>query len=483
MFLHLNIKVFSGSFIFLIYLFFIINNSYSQNIEIRYGEGERDERNRSLIMIENGSLFMAGFTPPLDGSSSMNFVLSRLNAQLIPEIIWEIGTEYADFSYSLCYTDGAIYLAGESQEFNETNALIIKSDTSGNIQWVKTLGKNNGVSEMIKSIVPDGYGHFWACGYQSDTSILGSGNDLWILKLDTAGNILIQKTFGSGENDYAQAVKPAEDGGCWVLGDTKEQGNYDVCLYRLDAQGNEIWKRTYGDIFDDGSQDMFLTPGGDWLILGESVPSLNEPFDFLFIKVDSSNGNAHWERRGGGIHGDAAFSGAAVSDNKYLFTGYSHSYTPGPLKLITGIIDSMGNLLDVKTFGGDGLNLGYQLIPYTSNRFAITGFVSDSLPDFYVLITDETGTFLFNPEISYAPPSLYPNPVISGEILRIKETEDIQNLRLFTIQGIEIAVKFNMETLEVILPNELPQAVYLLKIYLKSGKIYSSRISVHKDLD
>src|SRR5690606_10784819 len=101
-----------------------------------------------------------------------------------------------------------------------------------------------------------------------------------------------------------------------------------------------------------------------------------------------------WMRRSGGIQGDAAFSGAFISPGKYIFTGYSHSYSPGPIKLISGIIDNMGNLLEVHSFGGSGINIGYQLIPYSNNRFAITGFVSDSISDFYVLITDETGTFI-----------------------------------------------------------------------------------------
>ena len=61
-----------------------------------------------------------------------------------------------------------------------------------------------------------------AAGY---TRSFGTGSrDMWLIKLDSNGNPVWQKTYGGPESDEARSIKQTADGGYLVAG--KYYGNY-----------------------------------------------------------------------------------------------------------------------------------------------------------------------------------------------------------------------------------------------------------------
>lgn len=445
----------------------------------RYGAPALDERNRALVRIPSGSLYMAGFAEDSAQINFMEFTLSKFSESQGIQSLWKYGTSGPDYSYSITYLDGFLYLAGETSGSSETDALLIKSDTLGEIQWIKSYGKNSLKGESLKWIEPNAEGNLLACGYV--TGLQGSGNDCWVLKLDTAGNILDSLFYGSRENDYAQALIPASDNGCWIAADTRENGHYDVLLVRLDASLNIIWTQVYGDTLEDGCQGMTLGRNGEILIWGESVPAPNEPFDFYLIKADSSTGTLFWQRRIGGPGADAAFSGVELSSGGFLFTGYSTSYTTEPMKLELVQTDANGNLTRHFEYGGTGINLGYHLIEESPDRFAVAGFVSDSLSDHYLLRVNLNALATDSPteKLNFHP---YPNPIRSGNELILPATEKWNEIQLTSIHSVSIKLNINDLNNSVVIPDSLPSGLYFIQASGKSGKTYSSPILVEKDL-
>lgn len=469
--------------VFLILVIFHLNNTSAQTNwqETRYGRANLDERNRSVCKVPSGSLFMAGFSADSGQTDVMNFSLSKFNSTEGITELWNSGSSDPDYAYSIA-TDGTyLYLAGETQAFPETNAYLIKSDTLGNILWKKSYGAGNQLGEMFKWVEYDGMGSLWICGYQSDT-IGGLGNDFWLVKTDTSGQVLLSRSFGTRDNDYAQMLLNSNDGGCWVLGDSKAvNGHYDVCLTRLNAAGEVMWSQFYGDTLDDGSQSMCLTPQGDLMIFGESVPVPNAPFDFLFILADSARGHALRMRLAGGSGADAAFGGAVLQDGSCLFTGYSNSQVAGPVKLIAGTLDIFGNLSSLQSFGGTGINIGYQLLQEDENTFCITGYYTDSLGDFCLLRTDipvSGAPFLPGGEKF----SFFPNPIQAGEILQ--SDKDLKNYTwiLHDPSGRNVQKISGGEHAGLRMPESLTEGIYLLCGTDPSGKTYNSVIYVGKTL-
>lgn len=460
--------------------FLLFNRVIAQpGSQYRYGMHDLDERNRALVRIPSGSLFMAGFAEDSAQLNFMDFTLSKFSEDQGIQSLWKQGTSGPDYSYSITYSDGFLYLAGETSGPTETDALLIKSDTLGEIQWKKSYGKNSLKGESLKWIEPSADGNLLACGYV--TGLQGSGNDCWVVRLDTAGNILDSLIYGSRENDYAQALIPAPDNGCWIAADTRENEHYDVVLVRLDSSLNIIWSKVYGDTLEDGCQGMSIGRNGEILIWGESVPAPNEPFDFYLIKVDSSNGNLFWQRRIGGPGADAAFSGIELSTGGYLFTGYSTSYTSEPMKLELIQTDANGNLTQHFEYGGTGINLGYHLIEESPDQFAVAGFVSDSLSDQYLLRVNLTALAndFPSPKLNFQP---YPNPIRSGNELILSTIEDWSEIQLISIHSVSIKLNINDLNNSVIIPDGIPSGLYYIQACGKSGKSYSSSIIVEKDL-
>jgi hypothetical protein len=132
--------------------------------------------------------------------------------------------------YALVKTsDGGYALAGHSVDKNTMfgagtlAAALIKTDSSGNIQWSKTYGANKQtwVFSAIQTI-DDGY----ALAGMAHTLPNPEGNnfvqtDMVLIKTDTAGNEQWTKSFGNKEDtEIAYSVVATRDGGFAIAGRT-----------------------------------------------------------------------------------------------------------------------------------------------------------------------------------------------------------------------------------------------------------------------
>src|SRR5436190_12259968 len=82
-----------------------------------------------------------------------------------------------------------------------------------------------------------------------------STSDCWIIKLNSAGTILWQKSYGGTNNDYASSIKQTTDGGYIFSGYTSSNdgdvsGNHggfeDGWVVKTDSTGTLIWQKCLG---------------------------------------------------------------------------------------------------------------------------------------------------------------------------------------------------------------------------------------------
>src|SRR5262249_16660093 len=123
---------------------------------------------------------------------------------------------------------------------------------------------------------------FIACGYAISDNGDVSGNhgnaDYWIVKLDSNGNLKWQKCFGGSDDDIARSVQQTTDGGFIVAGYSKSadgdvsgnHGMYDYWIVRLDSLGNLLWQKSFGGSLDEQAFSIEQIAQGGFIIAGWS---------------------------------------------------------------------------------------------------------------------------------------------------------------------------------------------------------------------
>src|SRR5690606_41051631 len=90
------------------------------------------------------------------------------------------------------------------------------------------------------------------------------GYDIWIVKIDASGNIMCQNTLGGSGDDTLFSIKQTADGG-YILGASSDsnisgdktensRGGLDYWILKLNSFGDIVWQKTYG-----GAQPEFET--------------------------------------------------------------------------------------------------------------------------------------------------------------------------------------------------------------------------------
>lgn len=176
----------------------------------------------------------------------------------------------------------------------------------------------------------------------SSTSLSQSPDTIWT------------KTFGGSNIDIGSCVKETNDGGYIVTGYTRSYGamsGRNLLLLRTDSYGNPIWIKGYGGNNDEEGNAVVQTLDGGFVSAGYTKSFGSGGNDFYLIKVDSS-GNQLWDRVFGGTSDEEAYSMVSTSDGGFLLAGATSSFGAGSRDIWLVKTDASGNLLWTKTIGG-----------------------------------------------------------------------------------------------------------------------------------
>jgi hypothetical protein len=181
-----------------------------------------------------------------------------------------------------CYPQGAI-----------GNVWLVELDMQGNILWQECYGGSDYEGGMKIIEVNDGY-IFAAFSYSNDGDVSGhhwpvgldGKSDIWVVKIDTLGEIVWQKCLGGTDRETPYAIFTNSTGEILVFGNTASNdgdvsgnhslpGNIDIWLARLDANGVLLGQQCFG-----GNSDEYL-----------NLHSVSKIEDYRFI-VSSLTGHS-----------------------------------------------------------------------------------------------------------------------------------------------------------------------------------------------
>lgn len=207
---------------------------------------------------------------------------------------WEktFGGVKDDFGFSVKQTsDGKYIVAGRTESFGSgmEDVYLIKTDALGNKMWEKTYGGSSDDSGNDVQSTSDG--GYVIVGYSKS---FGAGKeDVYLLKINSSGNKQWQKTFGGSDTDRGHEVQQIQEGGYMIVGYTKSSGagKSDVYIVKTDESGNLILEKTIGGSESESGFSIKNTSDNGFIISAYTSSFGSGGADVYLIKIDKTESN------------------------------------------------------------------------------------------------------------------------------------------------------------------------------------------------
>jgi len=343
-----------------------------------YG-GETDEEAVAILKTNVEEYLIAGTTQSF-GAGGADFWLFKINES--GDMLWNrtYGGSENDFAQALIPTnDGGYVLTGETNSFGAGNSdcWLIKLDYSGNVQWNKTYGE--ATHDGAYSVIQTNDGGFALAGY---TTVVNASKDVWLVKTDSSGNMLWNRTYGGVGNDFATSVIQTVDGGYALLGDTSSFGESIYRTYcwliKTDFNGNmerdKIFKDKYEDSKSYPAKTLIQTNDGGYTFVAS--PGFIIGLRDIWLAHVDIQGNMIWSVTC--VKGGPSIASSLIktTDGGYAVSGYTSSMGnyPGMYSYLhLAKVDSNGSLIWVKNFDGLGDNHDLFVVETDDGGYALAG--------------------------------------------------------------------------------------------------------------
>ncbi len=201
---------------------------------------------------------------------------------------------------------------------------VVKLDTDGNLEWQKSLGSSQ--SESPSDILQTSLGGYIIVGTvgqaDGDISAVIGESDYWVVMLDMFGTLIWERTYGGTRQDHAQSIVETSDGGFVIGGYTLSRDGdvseyfdgIDGWLVKINSQGNIMWDKTLGN--DQWNKIFHVNqfPDGRIVAAGETYnfPTINHE-DMWLLTLDSNGEILHDKILGGS--GEERFGSIDITDD------------------------------------------------------------------------------------------------------------------------------------------------------------------------
>jgi hypothetical protein len=527
-----------------------------------------DERGESVTFDAAGNVYTVGeFTGTVDfdqGPGTFNITsygnfdvfISKLDAA--GNFIWaqRLGGTANDYGSAITTdpTGNYIYITGSfggtcdfdpgASSYNLTaggglDIFVCKLDISGNLSWSKQLMGSPTYYSFATGIITDNFGNVNTTGYfygtvdfdpgngNANLTSPGNSSDIFISKLDAAGNYIWAKQMGGAGDDQARSIciDHSGNGDIYTTGfynatadfdpgngttNLTAVGQRDIFISRLDASGNFVWSGAMGGASSEwGNEITFDVAGNLWLTGGfngtvDFDPGANvfnlisAGQDDIFIAKLGTTGNLLRASRSGGPSWDEGMSITADSLGGVYATGFFNGavdFDPDSTASydLTSIGDSdifvtkmnlSGNLLWATSAGGTKGESGLSIAAYYNGDVYVSGYYRSSTVAFSgvtIANADIGGSLVSDAfvaklghstgleNLSYTEGvSIYPNPSKGQFVVRNVATGKM-DISIFNAMGEKI---FSLETMDentTVNGSLFAPGIYFVKVQSANG--------------
>jgi len=256
--------------------------------------------------------------------------------------------------------------------------------------------------ETITKIKKTSYGGYILIG---NTNV--SGNiDAYVVKLDGTFALQWSRRYGGTGTEYGTDIAEVGTNEYIFVGNTNSAGagGYDLMIMRINSTGGIVWQKTYGGPGNESGNALVINNNGDAAVAGFATVGMGN-IDGLLVVFDVATGNVLLQRTVGAATGpEMFFSLLQDTDNGYVMAGFiasqpENNYTvSGYENAYIVKLDETGSLVFARSVG-EGLTSQrlYSIIKANDGGFigggihGVMGYVTPSFQEAYYCKLNSSG--------------------------------------------------------------------------------------------
>jgi beta-propeller repeat-containing protein len=313
-------------------------------------------------------------------------VLLKYNSTggLVWQRLWN-GTATDNFNaVAVDRTTGQIVTVGFSASFSGLSAVILKFNSTGSLLWQHTWQDSS--DQGAQGVAIDTSGNIYVTGWDGSG---GYGTKVFVLKLNSSGSLLWQKTWGGTKDDEALAIAVDSYGYSYVTGYTTSFGAGgssclggrtcpNILLLELDFNGNFVLQRIWGSTLGEYGVGIALDSNGNAYITGSTVDAGAGKTDLVLLKF--SAGTLMFQKTWGGSGYDTGRSVSVDAAGNAYVAGTTNSFGASGTNVCLLKFNSTGTLLSQVTWGGTKTENGNAVAVNSAGDPVVAGSTNEGPP-------------------------------------------------------------------------------------------------------
>nr|WP_163779815.1 SBBP repeat-containing protein [Myxococcus vastator] len=207
-----------------------------------------------------------------------------------PSWVRQLGAQYDELAHAVAVSGTSVYVVGQTTsqlgadpQAGGQDAFVARYDTAGNLQWVRQFGTAQ--MDRATAVATDAAGNVYVAGTTFgglDFYTNAGGIDYFIAKYDAAGNRQWLSQNGTQMDDFATGLAVGAPDKLFFTGYTGgsfanggNPSNYDIVVALYDTAGNPYWLQQYGTPVSDLARGIAVTPAHEVYVVGNTYGSLD----------------------------------------------------------------------------------------------------------------------------------------------------------------------------------------------------------------
>ena len=273
---------------------------------------------------------------------------------------------------AIATSSGGYLMAGLTSSYGAggDDSFVVMSDVSGNVIWQQTFGGTYD-DDRFNSVIQAADGDYVCAG----TICMGTNTfRQHVVKLDPAGTVEWEQTYGSGWT-YINEIVQTSDGGFITVGQTDETDAWWDCrLRKIDSEGNSEWVKHFAHAQHDEGKDILITEDGGFLIAGVAGIWGAAPYPQAWIIRTDSQGTKLWDVLWGGSDKEVARACSKTSDGAYIVAGSTKSYGLGENDVFLLKISDSGAIIWTKIIEQANTDQAMDMAVSSDGNILIAGY-------------------------------------------------------------------------------------------------------------